>query len=189
MTEFYSYSMVPPVCGKQSLDDINKWVCTLYIPSVSSKAYKEAPQWEDFFKYEEMDVPMPAEIRLDKYYAEIEETRTLQLTATVLPVEAGNTYVAWTSSDESVATVSANGVVTGVSVGTVTITAMAGEVSASCEVKVIEKSGVEGVSVEGDTTVVVYNIHGIRMDITTMDELKTLTPGFYIINGKKMLIK
>lgn len=51
---------------------------------------------------------------------------TQELLATVSPADASNKYVKWSSSDEAVATVdSLSGVVTGVSVGTVTITATA----------------------------------------------------------------
>lgn len=56
------------------------------------------------------------------------------LTATVTP--SSFTDVTWTSSDESVATVSAAGVVTGVSEGTATITATAGAKTATCTVTV-----------------------------------------------------
>jgi hypothetical protein len=48
----------------------------------------------------------------------------LQLTATVLPAHAQNKNVIWSSSDNSVATVDANGLVTGVSEGEVIITAV-----------------------------------------------------------------
>ena len=58
------------------------------------------------------------------------------LTATVTP--SAFTDVTWTSSDESVATVSAAGVVTGVSAGTATITATAGGKTATCAVTVTE---------------------------------------------------
>lgn len=57
------------------------------------------------------------------------------LTATVTPADASDA-VTWTSSDTSVATVDANGNVTAVSKGTATITAKAGDVSATCKVTV-----------------------------------------------------
>ena len=58
------------------------------------------------------------------------------LTATVTP--STFTDVSWTSGNESVATVSAAGVVTGVSAGTATITATAGGKTATCTVTVTE---------------------------------------------------
>lgn len=48
--------------------------------------------------------------------------RTERLTVTVTPWDATNKTIRWTSSDRSVATVDANGVVTGISKGTATIT-------------------------------------------------------------------
>lgn len=50
---------------------------------------------------------------------------TLQLTETVSPSTATNKTVTWTSSDDSIATVSASGLVTAIANGTVTITATA----------------------------------------------------------------
>ena len=47
----------------------------------------------------------------------------ITLTATVLPAEVSNKAVTWSSSDETKATVDANGVVTGKAAGSVTITA------------------------------------------------------------------
>ncbi len=58
------------------------------------------------------------------------------LTATVLPENASDKTVAWTSSAPSVATVDNEGKVTAVSEGTATITAAAGDFSATCAVTV-----------------------------------------------------
>lgn len=55
LTKYYSFSVVPPTCGDQALDDINKWECTLYVPNESSDEYQAASQWKDFFFVEEMD--------------------------------------------------------------------------------------------------------------------------------------
>ncbi len=49
ITEITSKATVPPACGAQALDDINKWDCTLYVPQGAMGAYQNAEQWKDFF--------------------------------------------------------------------------------------------------------------------------------------------
>ena len=63
--------------------------------------------------------------------------KSVTLTATVTPEEiAADTTVTWSSSDEAVATVDSNGKVTAVATGNATITATAGEKSATCDITV-----------------------------------------------------
>ena len=62
--------------------------------------------------------------------------KTLTLTATVTPDNATDKTVAWTSSNDAVATVDANGVVTAKAEGTATITATADGKTATCTVTV-----------------------------------------------------
>lgn len=58
------------------------------------------------------------------------------LTATVLPADATNPTVAWSSSDEAIATVDDDGKVVGVAAGDATITATADNKTATCAVTV-----------------------------------------------------
>lgn len=58
------------------------------------------------------------------------------LTAAVVPSNATNKSIVWSSSNDAVVTVD-NGRITGVSEGTATITATCGNVSGTCEVKVV----------------------------------------------------
>ncbi|HIR29764.1 MAG TPA: Ig-like domain-containing protein [Candidatus Coproplasma stercorigallinarum] len=74
-------------------------------------------------------------ITLDKTTATVEEGATVALTATVTPGNATDKTVTWSTSNEAIATVS-GGVVTGVKAGEVTITAKAGDKSATCTVTV-----------------------------------------------------
>ena len=60
----------------------------------------------------------------------------VQLTATVVPENATDANVDWSSSDLSVATVDGSGLVTAVAEGTATITAKAGDKTATCKVTV-----------------------------------------------------
>lgn len=61
-----------------------------------------------------------------------------QLTATIMPADAGNKAVKWTSSDEKIAKIDDNGMVTAVGAGKATITATTvdGGFTASCTVSV-----------------------------------------------------
>lgn len=63
---------------------------------------------------------------------------TASLEAVVEPTEATDKSVEWTSSNEAVATVSAQGIVTAVAVGsaTITVSTLDGSVKATCEVQV-----------------------------------------------------
>lgn len=63
-------------------------------------------------------------ISVSPAYTEAREGATVQLTAKIAPANAVNKDVTWTSSDDAVATVDANGLVTIVSTGSVQITAV-----------------------------------------------------------------
>ena len=63
---------------------------------------------------------------------------TVTLTATVTPDNATDKTVTWSSSDNGVATV-AGGLVTGVAAGSATITAKAGDKTATCVITVAER--------------------------------------------------
>ena len=77
------------------------------------------------------------EVTLDRTEAALTVGETVTLNAAVSPDYALDPTVTWTSSDEAVASV-ADGVVTAVAAGSATITAAAGDVTASCEVTVTE---------------------------------------------------
>ena len=77
-------------------------------------------------------------ITLDRTNVELAEGETTTLVATVAPDDATVKMVAWSTSDETIATV-ADGVVTAVEAGTATITAKAGDKKATCTVTVKER--------------------------------------------------
>ncbi len=96
-------------------------------------------------------------VTLNRLSLSVEEGRNGFLTATVLPDNATNTNVIWSSSDNSVATVS-NGVITGIAKGYATITATAADgtgKSASCTVYVTEDVLVKTIDIEADTDTMV----------------------------------
>lgn len=90
----------------------------------------------------EVDVtiaPPVEELRIERALYKIKPGNSKAVPLFVSPVETGEEFI-WTSSDTSVATVSADGTVTGVSYGTVTITATGkySRMAVSCQVKVCD---------------------------------------------------
>ena len=78
-------------------------------------------------------------ITLNESEVTIPVGQTFALEATVAPADASNKSVTWASSDDAIATVDANGVVTAVAIGTATITVetIEGEFTASATVTVV----------------------------------------------------
>ena len=77
-------------------------------------------------------------VELDCTYKRIVAGKSFQLTATVIPADATNKNVIWTSSDSAIATVDNNGKVTAVAGGTavITVTTEQNGYTATCVVKV-----------------------------------------------------
>ena len=142
-------------------------------------------------------------VSLDKSKATIEKDNTLTLTATVYPTTLKDKSVTWKSSAESVATVTADGIVTGVTPGTATITCTSNVtgLSATCKVTITATSGTRSLSGDDDGTTGidavgegetepydVYDLSG-RMVLHQVTSLEGLSNGIYIVNGKKVLKK
>ena len=96
-------------------------------------------------------------VSLDEKTASLKVNETKKLTATVLPENATNKNVTWSSSDAAVATVSADGTVTAVAAGTadITVTTVDGAKTDKCVVTVTEEEvppiSVNGVSLNTNT--------------------------------------
>ena len=93
-------------------------------------------------------------VSVDKETLELVEGDEAALTATVAPENATDKTIAWKSSDETVATVDANGKVVAVAPGdaTITVTTTDGGKTATCEVSVTAKIyPVESVSLDKET--------------------------------------
>ena len=106
-----------------------------------------------------------------------------------VPLQADYHEWSWSTSDASVATVDERGVVTAVSLGTavITLTSDNGKTS-QCTISVIEEvDGIDNVSILPEIFDV-YNLQGHKVRSNTTD-LKGLSKGIYIINGKKVVVK
>ena len=91
-------------------------------------------------------------LTLSESSAEVSIGKTLTLSCTIEPSNATNKELIWSSSDETIATVDAQGVVTGVKAGTVTITVASKSnpsVKAICTVTVVGETSIDDVPVVG----------------------------------------
>lgn len=102
-------------------------------------------------------------IQLDEASWTMNKGEEKQLTATILPDNAGDKKVTWASSDSSVATVSAKGVVKAKQIGTAQITATASN----------------GRSVSCDITVAAVEVSSVSLNKTSVD----------IVTGKTTTLK
>jgi uncharacterized protein YjdB len=142
-------------------------------------------------------------IYLDKTEVSIVKGTTLTLTPSVYPTTLADKSVTWKSSDETVATVTSGGKVTGIKAGTATITCTSNAtgLSATCQVTVTASSGTRSLSGDDDETTGidalgqgeaepydVYDLSG-RMVLHQVTSLDGLPDGVYIVNGKKVLKK
>lgn len=162
------------------------------VPYGCKEAYENANFWKSFWNIEELPEITAEEIILSVSEATIPINETVTIDAKVLPAETSDKNITWISSNPSVAEVSEEGIVKGISVGTATITAMCGAVSATCTVTVSEADGIDCVTAEQNHKIQVYNLQGILIgSYNNKQELNTLPKGVYIVvsNGKRSKIK
>ena len=144
---FYKNPNITSIKVDRNVPPTNPWfesnvytAATLHIPDGSKSVYQEADGWKNFINIIE-DSILATSITLDHSTVVINENETLQLTATVMPEDATNRMVTWNSSNEAVATVDENGLVTAVAPGSAVITAMTtdgSDLNASCNVTVLQ---------------------------------------------------
>ena len=103
----------------------------------------------------EKEIVHVGQVTLDQTSLEMVEGATAQLVATVLPAEAEDKTLEWSSNDVEVATVSDKGLVSALKPGTAVIKATAkdGGIAASCEVTVTKR---------------IIAVTGITLDKTTL---------------------
>ncbi|MDE6485097.1 MAG: Ig-like domain-containing protein [Duncaniella sp.] len=142
----------------------------------------------------------PTQIEVSFEAEQLTEGEDVTLKVTFTPDDTTETTVMWSSSDETVATVDENGVVTAVGPGTATITATTlNGLTATCEVTVsAPTTGIDStdslkttiVTTEGSdiviisaepTLVYVYNTYGTCVAQSIENRISGLKPGIYIV--------
>ena len=114
-------------------------------------------------------------VTLDKESATLIEGETLSLTAVASPDHATDKAITWSASDDKVATVDENGLITAVAPGTATITATSGDKSASCVVTVETASYLFTLKVEDQVYFMQTVKRGTNL-VTLMEEHEVVIP-------------
>ena len=111
LTSITSHAAVPPTCGTQALDDINKWECVLGVPQGNADAYYAADQWKEFFFIDDV-------VEVDHYVltyvvdGEVVHTEVLkhkdEVTMLAEPTKVGYEFSGW---DKTLTTMPAEDVI------------------------------------------------------------------------------
>ena len=104
LTSITSHAAVPPTCGTQALDDINKWNCSLRVPSGYAADYQAADQWKDFFFIEDV-VEVAMYTLTFMVDGEVYHTSSLvhkaEVTIPDAPTKEGYTFSGWSEVPET----------------------------------------------------------------------------------------
>ena len=133
-----TFEFTTGAADKMNVKEGWEWQVRLVHYSNAANWGTASAQFDNFELVEKPKTAEPTGIVLDKTTANVVVGGGLNLTVAVTPGDAEMPTITWTSSDETVATVDATGKVTAVKAGTATITATAGELSATCTVTVSE---------------------------------------------------
>ena len=184
----------------------------LFVPIGYEDNYKNAYVWSKFKNVIGKDFSVKVTlIEVTPTEVEAEEGSEVQLSVVVLPEEATNKEVAWSSSNESVATVDNNGLVSIHKEGEATITATTTDgsnLSATCVIKafsgIVEVESLNFyVKVVGDDIVIcdaelgsqvaVYGIDGLLVGAKEVVDMQTIIAapikGIYLVRVGETMVK
>ncbi|MBQ8894499.1 MAG: glycoside hydrolase family 97 catalytic domain-containing protein [Clostridia bacterium] len=129
--------------------------------------------------YQEVD---PAGVSLNAEKAELEVGKVQALTASLLPGDANDQTLIWSSSNEAVATVK-NGVITAHSAGFAAVTVTSGSYSATCLVKVGDPLG----NVNGDWSIDTADVVSLMRHLVGYEDAIIETAADLNADGKRTI--
>ncbi len=170
-----------------SFEDVNYSNVRLHVPKGTKNKYSRLAPWSLFGQIIEDTEPvndiLVESIILSQESRSGEKGESFTIEATVLPENAYNKSLRWTSSDESIALVDNTGLVTLLTEGNCIITATAldgSKIHSECLVNC--GADVEGINAEMSSDNNWYTIDGLRVT-------KPTHPGLYIQKDKKIIVK
>ena len=113
----------------------------IHVPEESLSAfiarYKSVFSADHFVVLEPVVPDMPPSLSISETSVELSPGESIQLNATITPQTTEDVTIKWESSDESVFTVSSDGTINAIGVGTAIVRAIVGELTAECQVEVV----------------------------------------------------
>ena len=179
-----------PTASSNCFGGITLSSATLYVPASSVNSYKSTSPWSDFGTV--TSIPDNFQIwgiKVNKSEILLHaQGNPYQLTATVVPEYAANKALTWTSSNTSVATVDANGLITPVNQGMAVITATTKDgtnLSATCTVTVDADNIMKDVSqLSNDKCYYIYTKDQLRGGLGVNKKYGSLATTFSVTNVK-----
>lgn len=187
----YSNATTPPEISTTTFspDTYDKGI--LYVPQGCLNAYKGAKVWNLIPDIREL----PYQIDIPNEKVSVDISQSVTLTASVVPAYGPPVHIKWYSLNEDIATVTTNGVVTGVAKGEATLVAFCDGITATLKINVTGTDAVESILTDtttGDSTFDVYNLQGIRVasGIRKAEfSADHFAPGIYILVSPKGCLK
>lgn len=158
----------------KAFDDNTYWRATLFVPSENIQAYSAAENWMHFKNIQAIPTPVESiEISPSSIYAKVGER--VNVVVKIFPETATDKSLTWTSSDENIATVDADGKVTITGIGSAEITATANDgsgVTASASVNGIATAA-ESVSISAEGSTTLQDGQTVKLIATVLPENTT----------------
>ena len=189
LTDITCMALLPPSINSNSFDSETYSKAKLTIPNNAFEAYRNDEVWQKFANMSKTIMVNSLSIDPQEYEA-VKDTQ-FRITATVLPEDATDKQLEWSSSDETIATVDQEGLVTILNSGECIITVHTtdgSDLSAECHLYVT--TGIENISIDdSEEDIQVFNMNGLLIS----NSLENLAPSIYIVRRgntvKKIIVK
>ncbi len=138
----------------------------LYVPNGYRETYANANIWGDFKEIKEGSVSLVEDIAFPNSEIELILNQKAKINVTVLPENAHNKELEWSTSSNAIAYVDETGLVYPYKQGECLLIARATDgsgVQATCKIRINEASGIDEIQIDTDENVKIFNLLGVLM--------------------------
>lgn len=196
ITDIYCDTQRPPVSnGFDVFTDAVYKSAALYVPADQKSLYYTVTPWSKFINIRDLSASdKPGGVAEIKIVPVLSVGEKLRLDVKTADGYALSDTRTWQSSNPIVASVTSEGLVSAVATGNAVITVTTGDSStAEIDLEVVDDNvdnGIEFLVSPNENEYIVYSTSGVLLlDRVSKEDLRILTPGVYIINGKKVMVR